>query len=310
MKDDDGFAYTHARSIFMQTLRISNISDECVAFKVKTTQPTWYYVRPNQHVVEPNKTEDVVIVLITEHCKYVHIPSFLSCFNSNNFSRFVDMSEEERTENLEKHRFLVQSTPITDHLYNKILNLPPNGRADEFQKLWESSTKDSKINHKLKVEFLMSDGTATEDNVQQTPTVAENVETVRNRIAAMENDAENKSAHAGDLAANPDAIVAELQSLRKKYDAVVEYTVHLTAERDYHYAQLEEVRREYAREKSRRKSSNESSGGNNLKQRGTEKGGGANSDAQQGFSLLTVIIVAVLAFVLARYTSGSGGNEL
>lgn len=275
------------------TLRISNISDECVAFKVKTTQPTWYYVRPNQHVVEPNKTEDVVIVLITEHC-----------------NRFVDMSEEERAENLEKHRFLVQSTPITDHLYNKILNLPPNGRADEFQKLWESSTKDSKINHKLKVEFLMSDGTATEDNVQQTPTVAENVETVRNRIAAMENDAENKSAHAGDLAANPDAIVAELQSLRKKYDAVVEYTVHLTAERDYHYAQLEEVRREYAREKSRRKSSNESSGGNNMKQRGTEKGGGANSDAQQGFSLLTVIIVAVLAFVLARYTSGSGGNEL
>jgi hypothetical protein len=56
-----------------------------------------------------------------------------------------------------------------------------------------------------------------------------------------------------DAPVSSDAMLAELLSLRKKYDAVVEYTVHLTAERDTIVAQLEEVQREYAKEKSRKK---------------------------------------------------------
>lgn len=226
-------------------------------------------------------------------------------------SRFLDMSDEERAESLDKHRFLVQSRAITDQLYNKILNLPPNGRADEFQKLWDTASKTEKKNHKLKVEFNLVD-VVTEDSgaVSSTPTIAENVEMVRNRISSMESE---KHTHQPiDLNGSPDAIISELQSLRKKYDAVVEYTVHLTAERDYHFSQLEEVRREYAREKSRRKTngdSGSSSNGGNMKQRGAEKGSGDQSgQVQQGFSLLTMIIVSVLVFVLARYTSG--GNDL
>mmetsp|Transcript_30778 Transcript_30778/g.57394 ORF Transcript_30778/g.57394 Transcript_30778/m.57394 type:complete len:305 (+) Transcript_30778:118-1032(+) len=277
------------------TLRITNISDSTIAFKVKTTQPTWYFVRPNQHVVEPKKTEEVTIVLIIEHC-----------------NRFLDMTDEERAESLEKHRFLVQSKTISDQLYNKILNLPPNGRADEFQKVWESSSKNDKKNQKLKVEFKLID-TPQEDSggtTKPTPSIAENVEMVRNRISSMENSADHKHVHA-DVSGNPDAIISELQSLRKKYDAVVEYTVHLTAERDYHFSQLEEVRREYAREKSRHKSGGGDNGGD-MKKRSAEKSpGGTNpgtTEVQQGFTLLTLIIVAVLSFLMARYTSG--GNEL
>jgi hypothetical protein len=222
------------------------------------------------------------------------------------------MTEEERAESLDKHRFLVQSKAITDQLYNKILNLPPNGRADEFQKVWENSTKNEKKNQKLKVEFNLID-VASEDSgaLPPTPAIAENVEKVRNQISSMENSSDSKHAHSIDLNGNPDAIISELQSLRKKYDAVVEYTVHLTAERDYHFSQLEEVRREYAREKSRRKAG-DVGGGGSMKQRSAEKapGGGADAKAevQQGFTLLTLIIVAVLAFLMARYTSG--GNEL
>lgn len=281
------------------TLRITNISDTTIAFKVKTTQPTWYFVRPNQHVIEPKKTEEVTIVLIIEHC-----------------NRFLNMTDEERAESLEKHRFLVQSKTISDQLYNKILNLPPNGRADEFQKVWESSSKTDKKNQKLKVEFKLID-TPQEDSAgtpKHTASIAENVEIVRNRISSMENsaDADHKHVHA-DVSGNPDAIISELQSLRKKYDAVVEYTVHLTAERDYHFSQLEEVRREYAREKSRHKSGGGESAGD-MKKRSAEKSpggaGAGTTEVQQGFTLLTLIIVAVLSFLMARYTSGSGGNEL
>jgi hypothetical protein len=42
-----------------------------VAFKVKTTQPSWFYVRPNQHVLDVGQTEDVSIVLVEGECKYV-----------------------------------------------------------------------------------------------------------------------------------------------------------------------------------------------------------------------------------------------
>lgn len=47
---------------------------------------------------------------------------------------------------------------------------------------------------------------------------------------------------------------AEYEQLKKKYDAVVEYTVHLTAERDAIVAQLEEAQRDLSREISKRRS--------------------------------------------------------
>lgn len=53
---------------------------------------------------------------------------------------------------------------------------------------------------------------------------------------------------------NPEALFNELQTLRKKYDAVVEYTVHLTAERDAIVSQLESSQRELTKEKSKKRS--------------------------------------------------------
>lgn len=47
---------------------------------------------------------------------------------------------------------------------------------------------------------------------------------------------------------------AEYEQLKKKYDAVVEYTVHLTAERDAIVAQLEEAQRDLSREITKRRS--------------------------------------------------------
>ena len=50
------------------------------------------------------------------------------------------------------------------------------------------------------------------------------------------------------MVASPESLFAELQNLRKKYDAVVEYTVHLTAERDTIVQRLEETEKELTRE--------------------------------------------------------------
>merc|ERR1712137_1476371 len=46
------------------TLRHPGATDEFLAFKVKTTQPRRYLVRPNQGLVAPNGTETVSILLV------------------------------------------------------------------------------------------------------------------------------------------------------------------------------------------------------------------------------------------------------
>jgi hypothetical protein len=50
-------------------LKITNSSSAAVAFKVKTTQPTWYYVRPNQAVLAAGAAELVTVVLVETECK-------------------------------------------------------------------------------------------------------------------------------------------------------------------------------------------------------------------------------------------------
>lgn len=47
---------------------MTNASPNRVVFKVKTTQPSWYYVRPNQQVIEVGQTEEVVVVLVDTEC--------------------------------------------------------------------------------------------------------------------------------------------------------------------------------------------------------------------------------------------------
>jgi hypothetical protein len=100
--------------------------------------------------------------------------------------------------------------------------------------------------------------------------VSENVENVRNRLAASA-DANSSAARssAGDNATSPEAMFAELQALRKKYDAVVEYTVHLTAERDAIVTQLDLSQRELTKEKSKKKG--DTAGGNSKTDKDADK---------------------------------------
>lgn len=52
-----------------QILKVTNVSPHKVVFKVKTTQPTWYYVRPNQQILDAGSSEDVNILLVDTECK-------------------------------------------------------------------------------------------------------------------------------------------------------------------------------------------------------------------------------------------------
>lgn len=50
-------------------LKVTNTSDSKIVFKVKTTQPAWYYVRPNQQVVDVGATEEVSVVIVEDEMK-------------------------------------------------------------------------------------------------------------------------------------------------------------------------------------------------------------------------------------------------
>lgn len=96
--------------------------------------------------------------------------------------------------------------------------------------------------------------------------------------------------------------------MRKKYDAVVEYTVHLTAERDYHFTQLEELKKQVQNEKMKKSKQNVSTNGQNMGSDSMTRMQGEHSGkreviVQQGFSFIVVIIVAVISFLIAKYLS-------
>jgi hypothetical protein len=48
---------------------VKNISSSKIIFKVKTTQPSWYYVRPNQQLLDAGESEKVMISLVESEYK-------------------------------------------------------------------------------------------------------------------------------------------------------------------------------------------------------------------------------------------------
>ena len=97
----------------------------------------------------------------------------------------------------------------------------------------------------MKVEFqyadkdnsIQKDPSTGESTPQRNQQGAESLRSVLSRPSSSSDD---------DYAGNSGNSSKELEALKKKYDAVVEYTVHLTAERDTILAQLEVAQRQLA----------------------------------------------------------------
>lgn len=128
--------------------------------------------------------------------------------------------------------------------------------------------------------------------------ISSNVDHIRKKIMGDDAMGVAASEHDMGVAGTPEALLAELQSLRKKYDAIVEYTVHLTAERDYHFSQSEEKRNaeEKLREKSKKKTDSSAP-----KSKSGDKLLDKKSNSANGISPMIVIIVAFLFFFIGRW---------
>ncbi|XP_026500578.1 vesicle-associated membrane protein-associated protein B/C isoform X1 [Vanessa tameamea] len=104
-------------------MRLTNPSEHTVLFKIKTTAPKKYCVRPNSGVLEPNSKVDIAITPQPVH---------------------VDPNEKH------KHKFMVQSV------------IAPEGKTN-IDQVWKEISPDQLMDYKLKCVFETPRGTNLND---------------------------------------------------------------------------------------------------------------------------------------------------
>lgn len=97
-------------------LKLVNPSEKRVCFKVKTTAPKRYCVRPNSGIIEPNQSVSVAVML-----------------------QPFDYDPQEKN----KHKFMVQTM------------FAPDGPIESQEQLWKEATPDKLMDSKLKCVFEM-----------------------------------------------------------------------------------------------------------------------------------------------------------
>lgn len=107
-------------------LKLSNPSEKRVCFKVKTTAPKQYCVRPNSGLIEPGNSVRVAVML-----------------------QPFDYDPQEKN----KHKFMVQTM------------FAPDGPIESVERLWKESGADSLMDSKLRCVFEMPTDN-NEDNTE------------------------------------------------------------------------------------------------------------------------------------------------
>jgi len=208
-------------------------TDEHLAFKVKTTQPRRYLVRPNQGVVSPGGSEQVSIMLV-EKDKQVLLQSFDRLGQSA-----LDHS---------KDKFLVQSCAVSKDFAKRYTDEKANAAAQKgdaatqstkdlaeaLTSMWNAITSGNPtavFNKKLHVRHSVAERTTSGGANNSNPAIKPH----ETSLAAMEN-------------MSPEQMFSEVSSLRRKYDELVSFSVNLTAERDILNNTLEQTKRDLNRE--------------------------------------------------------------
>ncbi|XP_059160783.1 vesicle-associated membrane protein/synaptobrevin-binding protein-like [Physella acuta] len=118
-------------------LNLTNPTDKRICFKVKTTAPKRYCVRPNSGILEPKKS--IVVAVMLQPFDY-------------------DPTEKN------KHKFMVQSM------------FAPDNVVDNHEVLWKDAPPESLMDTKLKCVFELPDGvqqqTMTSESSKTVDTVA------------------------------------------------------------------------------------------------------------------------------------------
>ena len=316
------------------SLLITNTTGGPIAFKVKTTQPNLYYVSPNQDVIPSSGTFKVQISIV-DNMKSSLIEAFMNGQKENSERHRFQVQGKAITENV-----YTQLRALDEARWEKKegnegeeFKQVSADRAARFAEVWNGVPKEDPNNVKLKVDYVYdvsSSSSSLEDKVNRdmesikekyggqganttadsgsvVPSVSTHVEQVRARLArerAVHSDIADRSE---GLPANQEAAMRELHSLRKKFEAVSDYTMQLTAERDSLKAKFEALQREISREDSRRgqeeahHTASNTAGSSSLGGSDVTEGQNAQK-SNSGFlpGIFTLVATVVVAYLLGR----------
>ena len=254
-------------------------------------------VRPNQGVVSPGGTETVSILLV-ERDKQILLHSYDRLGQSA-----LDHS---------KDKFLVQSCTVEDGFAakyaaekaragggdGKVSNISKE-MTDQLTGMWNSASASGHdiYNKKLHVRHVVEGGAAAGASPAATGSAP----------AASVSSAASPSLSASDKTVSPESMspqqmLAEITSLRRKYDELVSFSVNLTAERDILNNTLEQTKRDLNREMAARAALENAGAG------GAGRGGklAAGGGKKGGVSMMVVLIIALAAALGGIKLANSG----
>ncbi|KAE9353721.1 hypothetical protein PR003_g3738 [Phytophthora rubi] len=306
-------------------LTIRNVADDRqIAFKVKTTRPLRYLVRPNQGLLGPNGSASIMVILQQKDC-----------------DELLRLDPAERQ--LANDKFLVQSIYVDDGFYELVKTKSTKEMADELTNMWARTDKRALSNKKLRCRFVQDGEEAgghpasppspqrasSSTNVSPAKTAATSDVRFQERLSEEGREEMNMNTPAQLASAllqddKPKVVesregsketVQEVAALRKKYDELVAFTVQLTAQRDVLMSDLDKTRQllQKASTDAQRvkKLSEESSTLRHRKNVGGNGAASGNEDSQavtgkgpkeQGaFSPVQLLICAIIFFLVGRY---------
>ncbi len=188
-------------------LQIRNDSDSAVVFKIKTTTPERYLVKPNHGVISKGEKVEVSIVIAKVRKRAL-------------------LAEHKIHGSLKSNdKFLVQSRLLDETTKDKLVSVTPAEQANIIANLFTLADKPSINARKLLVSLVCTDNEystlACEKNYVQTPI---------------------KPMTSPPIPSTPEAMFGEIVSLRNKYDDLVTFTLNLTAERDVLSRELQVIK--------------------------------------------------------------------
>ncbi|GMF13813.1 unnamed protein product [Phytophthora lilii] len=210
-------------------LTIRNVADDRqIAFKVKTTRPLRYLVRPNQGLLGPNGSASIMVILQQKDC-----------------DELLRLDPAERQ--LANDKFLVQSIFVDDSFYELVKTKSTKEMADELTNMWARTDKRALSNKKLRCRFVQdseepgrpasppSPVRASSTNVSPAKTAAtsdarfqsrrsdearEEVATPAQLSSALLQDEKPQAPKVAESRETTKETVQEVAALRKKYDEV------------------------------------------------------------------------------------------
>eukprot|EP00904_Undaria_pinnatifida_P009524 jgi/Undpi1/5701/HiC_scaffold_2.g00975.m1 len=273
-------------------LHLANKGSAHVAFKVKTTKPKRYLVRPNQGVVAPSGNLAVSILLLAED------------------KTKLLQELRQNGECNESNKFMVQSLTLDNADNHNTAVAVPN-------ELWEAE-KARVQRKKLIVCFsfprgLPSPGAggALKQNRGGMEGIDGGTEKGRagGRAEGREEGMEGGRGGGGEGGReekSQDQMWAQAKALRGKYDDLVSFTINLTAEKDLIQRSLMATKEDLQKEQQVRKQLE-----TQMMEPGARRAGGAAgklapAERRTGFSLFFVLLMAMVALFAGQWTAANG----